>query len=48
MAEKSQRRKKTRKKEENKFPSPVNLWGIAGRQEMMELRRLWQLRIPGK
>ena len=24
----------------------ANLWGIAGRQEMMEMRRLWQLRIP--
>jgi hypothetical protein len=26
--------------------SSVNLWGIAGRQEIMEMRRLWQLRIP--
>jgi hypothetical protein len=24
----------------------VNLWGIAGRREIMETRRLWQLRIP--
>ena len=24
----------------------INLWGIAGRQEIMEMRRLWQLRIP--
>jgi len=24
----------------------MNLWGIAGRQEIMEMRRLWQLRIP--
>ncbi|MFO8163643.1 MAG: hypothetical protein ACQEQO_11515 [Thermodesulfobacteriota bacterium] len=23
-----------------------NLWGIAGRQEIMEMRRLWQVRIP--
>jgi len=26
--------------------TPVNLWGIAGRREIMETRRLWQLRIP--
>jgi len=26
--------------------SSVNLWGIAGRREIMEMRRLWQLRIP--
>jgi hypothetical protein len=24
----------------------VNLWGIAGRREIMDTRRLWQLRIP--
>jgi hypothetical protein len=24
----------------------ANLWGIAGRQEIMEMRRFWQLRIP--
>jgi hypothetical protein len=24
----------------------INLWGIAGRQEIMEMRRLLQLRIP--
>jgi len=29
-------------------PSLVNIWGIAGRQEIMEMRRLWQLRIPRK
>ena len=23
-----------------------NVWGLAGRQEIMEMRRLWQLRIP--
>jgi hypothetical protein len=26
--------------------TPYNLWGLAGRQETMEMRRLWQLRIP--
>ena len=31
-----------------KMPDVINLWGIAGRQEMMEMRRLWQLRIPRK
>ena len=29
-----------------KMPEVINLWGIAGRQEIMEMRRLWQLRIP--
>lgn len=29
-----------------KMPDVMNLWGIAGRQEIMEMRRLWQLRIP--
>ena len=29
-------------------PYVMNLWGIAGRQEIMEMRRLWQLRIPLK
>jgi len=24
----------------------VNLWGIAGRREIMETSRIWQLRIP--
>jgi len=24
-----------------------SIWGIAGRQEIMEMRRLWQLRITG-
>jgi hypothetical protein len=24
----------------------ANLWGIAGRSEIMAMRRLWQLRIP--
>ena len=24
----------------------MNIWGVAGRQEIMEMRRLWQLRIP--
>ena len=31
-----------------KMPDLINLWGIAGRQEIMEMRRLWQLRIPRK
>ena len=29
-----------------KSPYVMNLWGIAGRQEIMEMRRLWQFRIP--
>ena len=24
----------------------ANLWGLAGRREMMEMRKLWQLRMP--
>jgi hypothetical protein len=36
------------RKEGEKRPSPINLWGVAGRQEIMEMRRLWQLRIPGR
>jgi len=31
-----------------KMPDVFNLWGIAGGQEIMEMRRLWQLRIPRK
>jgi hypothetical protein len=31
-----------------KTPYVINLWGIAGRQEIMGMRRLWQLRIPRK
>ena len=31
-----------------KVPDVINLWGIAGRQEIMDMRRLWQLRIPLK
>ena len=36
------------KGEKEKRPSLVNIWGMAGRQEIMEMRRLWQLRIPRK
>lgn len=36
------------RKEEEKRPSSINLWGVAGRQEIMEMRRLCQLRIPGR
>jgi len=32
----------------DKIPDVINLWGIAGRQEIMQMRRLWQLRIPLK
>jgi len=35
------------KREKQKRPSLINIWGIAGRQEIMEMRRLWQLRITG-
>lgn len=41
-------KKKAHKKEKEKRPSFINIWGIAGRQEIMEMRRLWQLRIPRK
>ena len=34
------------KREKGKRPSLINIWGIAGGQEIMEMRRLWQLRIP--
>jgi len=40
--------KKTEAAGKEKRPSPINLWGVAGRQEVMEMRRLWQLRIPGR
>ena len=30
------------------MPDVINLWGIAGRKEIMEMRRLCQLRIPRK
>ena len=59
MAEKSNVKRPESKKEVShlnekkvykteKMPDVVNLWGIAGRQEIMEMRRLWQLRIPRK
>jgi len=35
-------------REEKKAPTPIeplNLWGIAGRQDMMLQRRFWQLRL---
>jgi len=40
--------KKTEPVGKETLPSPINLWGVAGRQQMMEMRRLWQLRIPGR
>jgi hypothetical protein len=40
--------KKTDSVGRGELPSPINLWGVAGRQEIMEMRRLWQLRIPGR
>ena len=27
-------------------PPPVSMWSIAGRQAGMEMRRMWQMRIP--
>jgi hypothetical protein len=46
MAEKRvQKEGGPRMKRREKSP-PLNTWGMAGRQEIMELRRLWQLRIP--
>ena len=41
-------RKKTRvsKHPGGTMSRTANLWGIAGRQDMMEMRRLWQLRMP--
>jgi len=42
------KRKKTRasRHADGTMADVANLWGIAGRQEMMEMRRLWQLRMP--
>jgi len=42
----SPRAKKGSRRNREKRPSLINIWGIAGRQEIMEMRRLWQLRIP--
>ena len=33
------------KKEALPTVEPINLWGIAGRQDLMFQRRLWQLRL---
>ena len=48
----SNKRDSNSKKEEvykkEKRPYLINLWGIAGRQEIMGMRRLWQLGIPRK
>jgi hypothetical protein len=49
----SQARSKPKKtgiagKEEEKRSCSINVWGVAGRQEIMAMRRLWQLRIPGR
>lgn len=33
------------KKEAPAPVAPVNLWGIAGRQDLMLQRKLWQLRL---
>jgi hypothetical protein len=41
-------KKEGRKKKKDERPSLINIWGIAGRHEIMEMRRLWQLRIPRK
>jgi len=46
MVEKRDKKEEVYKKE--KMSYVMNLWGIAGRQEIMEMRRLWQLRIPQK
>ena len=48
MVEKRDKKEKVYKKGKEKMPSSINIWGIAGRQEMMDMRRLWQLRIPRK
>jgi hypothetical protein len=40
------KKKETSEKNKSKRPPSANLWGIAGRQEIMEMRMLWQLRIP--
>ena len=33
------------KKEAPPPAEPINLWGIAGRQDLMLQRRIWQLRL---
>jgi hypothetical protein len=48
MVEKGDKKEKAHKKEKGERPASINIWGIAGRQEIMEMRRLWQLRIPRK
>lgn len=48
MVEKSNKKGKASMKEKGEKPSLINIWGIAGRQEIMDMRRLWQLRIPRK
>jgi hypothetical protein len=40
------KKKEISDKNKLKRPPSTNLWGIAGRQEIMEMRILWQLRIP--
>ncbi len=47
MAENTGKKEKgsNKKKREKKAPF-INIWGIAGRHQIMEMRRLWQLRIP--
>jgi len=42
------RRKRTRASKHGDATSTrtANLWGLAGRREMMEMRKLWQLRMP--
>ena len=41
-------RKRTRasRQEDGTVTRGANLWGLAGRREMMEMRKLWQLRMP--
>jgi len=42
----SAKKKETSEKNKLKRSPSTNLWGIVGRQEIMEMRILWQLRIP--
>lgn len=46
MAENTGKKENGSKKKRKKKAPFINIWGIAGRHQIMEMRRLWQLRIP--
>jgi len=46
MVENTGKKQRISKKKREKRAPFINIWGIAGRHQIMEMRRLWQLRIP--